>query len=63
MTELTEQEYQMARRETRAQLLKQEECIICLEPLGNHQIATFMRTPCSHKFHKRCLVEWIDQKY
>ncbi len=51
----------------RLKKMKEEECIICMIPMGEEdeyalETYIFMKTPCSHKFHKKCLLDWIKQK-
>jgi hypothetical protein len=35
------------------------ECPVCLDTIGADQ--TFLRTPCGHVFHDRCLRTWTDE--
>jgi len=38
--------------------LKSDECVICLEPLGEKgKAVTAMK--CDHAFHKKCLQQWF----
>jgi len=37
------------------EILIASECPICLEPLDS----TFIKTECNHKFHKKCLDQWL----
>lgn len=54
------------KREIKQSLLKTEECSICIMPLGLEEAsetAKFFKTPCGHRFHKQCLVGWMNQKH
>ena len=56
------------RTQIRQAKMMAEECIICCIPMGNSissnaEISTFLKTPCNHKFHRACLLEWMRQKY
>ncbi len=35
-----------------------EECIICLEPLGDYDIAMLS---CGHKYHYKCMIDWSNK--
>ena len=48
--------------------MREEECTICVCPLGQNyqtgqQLKEFVKTPCNHKFHKPCLLLWLQQKH
>lgn len=54
----------------RLEKLKTSECSICLYALNDKPYANppthvdkFAKTPCNHRFHKECLVDWMAQKY
>ena len=48
------------RKKIKLQRMRDEECIVCLLPLGIKAKNQFLKTPCRHKFHKKCLLHWID---
>lgn len=62
------------RQKIRQKVLESTECIICMQPLGvkiktnqqAHQeqehLKTFVMTPCKHKYHKECLLQWIGER-
>ena len=37
-------------------LFSDDECTICLEQMSGASIRTF---PCNHKFHSKCIDQWI----
>jgi hypothetical protein len=50
-----------------------EDCVICMhslrlqvddamQPVPNRTSNTYMRTPCRHKFHQKCLTNWMRVK-
>ena len=48
--------------------MKQEECIVCLNelsqiPIEQSDTNIFLKTPCNHKFHKKCLLDWLKEKH
>ena len=54
-------------RELRCDTIKAKECIICFEelnkePQSGNNIDFFVKTPCNHKFHKKCLRDWMVEK-
>jgi hypothetical protein len=58
------------RTSKRLKRMKEDECITCMEPLGKDLLTgidgaarEFVKTPCGHKFHKECLLEWLNQKH
>ena len=54
------------RTSKRLKKMKEYECAICMVQLQkqpkNEALAAgeFFKTPCNHKFHKSCLVDWMD---
>ena len=54
-----------SRKRIRKTKLKNQECSICLNPLGQNQedieapTRHFYLTPCKHKFHEKCLENWV----
>uniref|UniRef100_A0A7S3FWT2 RING-type E3 ubiquitin transferase n=1 Tax=Strombidium rassoulzadegani TaxID=1082188 RepID=A0A7S3FWT2_9SPIT len=62
------------KRELRLERLTNEECIVCLEPMSRipqgstpgpsagKSTSIFFMTPCNHRFHKRCLKDWMIEK-
>ena len=50
----------------RLRKMKEYECAVCMVQLQTqpHNEALpaleFFKTPCNHKFHKSCLVDWMD---
>ena len=42
------------------QLNNFNECIICLENMGNNDELILVK--CSHIYHKECLEKWIEKK-
>ena len=34
-----------------------DECVICLDPGVNYAL------PCTHKFHKKCILKWFKKVY
>ena len=45
-----------------------EECTICMIGLGTDQENglprdDFFKTPCNHRFHKKCLLNWLNQRF
>lgn len=52
--------------EIKQSLLKNEECVICILPLGMeeaNETSKFFKTPCGHRFHKKCLTDWMKEKH
>jgi hypothetical protein len=45
---------------TRSESDNEEECPICLEPVTVGELEQEVR-PCGHKFHHRCIYQWIDK--
>ena len=39
---------------------EQDECVICLENFKKRE--KLMKSPCSHIFHSKCLIEWLKNK-
>lgn len=62
-------ESKKARKSIKITQIQKEECMICLAPFGhepdNVEIKTtgLFRTPCNHRFHKKCLKDWMIQKH
>ena len=69
--------YQYSRPFLKSSHLAFETCPICLDSLGKvhaspHQTASdkqlpllakeFYETPCGHRFHKTCLISWVEHK-
>ena len=40
--------------------LEQERCVICLEDYKKGD--EIIKTPCSHVFHSKCIIEWFNNK-
>ena len=55
------------KKEIRVERLRDDICSICIDPLGVEQskieTSKFFKTPCGHRFHKACLVDWMGQKH
>ena len=57
------------RTSKRLRKMKEYECAICMVQLQKQPknealpAEEFFKTPCNHKFHKSCLVDWMDQKH
>ena len=49
--------------------MKELECPICKISMGmdtndeTKEISDFMMTPCGHRFHKKCLLDWMSRKH
>ncbi|KAL3629651.1 hypothetical protein CASFOL_026873 [Castilleja foliolosa] len=41
---------------------EQDECAVCLERLRAGPGQIIMQLPCSHRFHAKCLVPWLEAK-
>jgi len=37
-----------------------EDCVICFEKLCNNS-NNCVKTKCGHKFHQRCIIEWVKR--
>lgn len=37
-----------------------EQCSICLEKLSFEEKMKVVETPCSHVYHKECIVRWLE---
>ena len=54
------------RTSKRLKRMKEYECAICMVQLQKQPnneakpAREFFKTPCNHKFHKSCLVDWMD---
>lgn len=79
-TEAQEIDAKVDRTFKRLRRMRDEECTICLKPMGDspedqqnrsglmenllpEKVDEFMKTPCNHKFHKKCLLDWMRQKH
>ena len=58
------------RTSKRLKKMKEYECAICMVPLcaqpenvAKPVIVEVFKTPCNHKFHKACLVVWMDKTH
>ncbi|XP_008810778.1 probable E3 ubiquitin-protein ligase RHB1A [Phoenix dactylifera] len=38
--------------------VREEQCVICLEKFDAR--AEVSKTPCSHAFHSRCIIQWLE---
>ena len=64
MKQLPPDDRKLFKMELRCEKLKKDECIICLEEMQlNGQETTFMKTPCGHRYHKKCLKDWMQQRH
>lgn len=41
--------------------IEQMECAICLSSMSSEKDTAITKTECGHKFHTKCLEEWIKR--
>lgn len=44
-------------------ILIEPNCVICLEELSSSGQRKIMQLPCSHNFHRNCILEWLHRKH
>jgi len=47
-------------QEYKIKLIKEGECLICLEPFQVDEVVTIIN--CNHKYHTHCLYSWFEKK-
>jgi hypothetical protein len=77
MKDLTPKTKKEFKQELRLNRLTAEECVVCLEKLGKEPVIlaregqvgdqedlqTFFKTKCGHRFHRKCLLDWMAEKH